>query len=119
MLIRVDGLGFAVNEVEVPGGWSLRLFGFTTPVGERETTHYLCVSVRKRGRSVAGKAMWRCIEKAAGPVILRGMVGQVKQDESIWNYKKYLRRPAIAEGDGPIHAYRKWASQFYPEGAEW
>jgi nitrite reductase/ring-hydroxylating ferredoxin subunit len=118
MLIRVDGLGFAVNEVEV-GSWSLRLFGFTTPVGERETTHYLCVSVRKRGRNLAGKALWRCIEKAAGPFILHGMVSQVKQDESIWNYKKYLRRPAVAEGDGPIHAYRKWASQFYPDGAEW
>lgn len=118
MLIRADGLGFAVNEVEV-GKWSMRLFGFTTPVGERETTHYLCVSVRKRGRSLAGKAMWRAIEKAAGPVILHGMVSQVKQDESIWNYKKYLRRPAVAEGDGPIHAYRKWASQFYPEGAAW
>jgi hypothetical protein len=63
--------------------------------------------------------MWRAIEKAAGPVILHGMVSQVKQDESIWNYKKYLRRPAVAEGDGPIHAYRKWASQFYPEGAAW
>jgi nitrite reductase/ring-hydroxylating ferredoxin subunit len=118
MLIRADGLGFAVNEVEV-GHWSMRLFGFTTPVGERETNHYLFVSVRKRGRSLAGKAMWRVIEKAAGPVILHGMISQVKQDESIWNYKKYLRRPAVAEGDGPIHAYRKWASQFYPEGADW
>jgi nitrite reductase/ring-hydroxylating ferredoxin subunit len=118
MRIRVDGLGFAVNEVETMG-FSLRLFGLTTPVGERDTIHYLFVSVRKRGRSLAGRAMWRSIEKALGPIILRGMVNQVRQDESVWTHKKYLRRPAIAEGDGPIHAYRRWASQFYPEGAAW
>jgi 3-Ketosteroid 9alpha-hydroxylase C-terminal domain len=55
----------------------------------------------------------------SGRFILRGLVGQLKQDDPVWVNKKYLRRPAIAEGDGPIHAYRRWASQFYPEGAAW
>jgi nitrite reductase/ring-hydroxylating ferredoxin subunit len=118
MRIRIDGLGFVVDEVDTPG-FSLRFFALWTPVGERDTIQHLLVSVRKRGRSLPGKAFWRGVEKMSGPLILRGFVDQIKQDEPVWANKKYLRRPAIADGDGPIHAYRRWASQFYPEGAAW
>jgi nitrite reductase/ring-hydroxylating ferredoxin subunit len=118
MRIRIDGLGFVSDEVDTPG-FSLRFFPLWTPVGERDTIQHLLVSVRKRGRSPVGKAFWRYVEKMSGPLILRGFVDQIKQDEPVWANKKYLRRPAIAEGDGPIHAYRRWASQFYPEGAAW
>ncbi|WAC92462.1 Rieske 2Fe-2S domain-containing protein [Mycobacterium sp. Aquia_213] len=115
---RIDGFGVVVNEADL-FGFSLRFFALWTPVGERDTIQYLLVSVRKRGRSPVGKAFWCGVEKMSGPFILRGLVDQIKQDESVWTNKKYLRRPAIAEGDGPIHAYRRWASQFYPEGAAW
>jgi nitrite reductase/ring-hydroxylating ferredoxin subunit len=118
MRIRIDGLGFVVDEVDIRG-FSLRFFALWTPVGERDTIQYLLVSVRKRGRSLPGKAFWCGVEKMSGPLILRGFVDQIKQDEPVWANKKYLRRPAIADGDGPIHAYRRWASQFYPEGAAW
>ncbi len=115
---RIEGFGVVVNEAEL-FGFPLRFFAFWTPVGERDTIQHLLVSVRKRGRSPVGKAFWGYIEKMSGPSILRGLVDQIKQDETVWANKKYLRRPAIAEGDGPIHAYRRWASQFYPEGAAW
>jgi len=118
MRIRINGLGFVVDEVDIRG-LSLRVFSLATPVGERDTLQHLLVSVRKRGRSFVGRALWRCIEKMSGPFILRGLVDQIKQDDPVWTNKKYLRRPAIAEGDGPIHAYRRWASQFYAEGAAW
>jgi hypothetical protein len=118
MRIRNDGLGLVVDEVDMRG-LSLRVFSLATPVSERDTLQHLLVSVRKRGRSLPGKAFWRGIEKMSGPFILRGLVDQIKQDDPVWTNKKYLRRPAIADGDGPIHAYRRWASQFYAEGAAW
>ena len=31
----------------------------------------------------------------------------------IWRNKVYRPRPVVVPGDGPIHAYRQWASQFY------
>jgi len=37
----------------------------------------------------------------------------VQKDIEIWKYKRYLKHPALAEGDGPIGLYRKWAKQFY------
>ena len=36
-----------------------------------------------------------------------------RQDFSIWQHKRYLARPALAAGDGPIAPYRRWAQQFY------
>jgi nitrite reductase/ring-hydroxylating ferredoxin subunit len=118
MRIRMDGLGVLVDEVDILG-FSMRFIGLATPVGERDTIQHLLVSVRKRGRSPVGKAFYCGVEKVFGLFVMRGLADQVKLDESVWINKKYLRRPAIAEGDGPIHAYRRWASQFYPEGAAW
>ena len=36
-----------------------------------------------------------------------------KQDLNIWRHKIYRPRPVLVPGDGPILAYREWASQFY------
>jgi hypothetical protein len=35
------------------------------------------------------------------------------QDFPVWENKAYLERPRLAEGDGPIMRYRRWARQFY------
>jgi nitrite reductase/ring-hydroxylating ferredoxin subunit len=116
--IRIDGLGCAITEADVLG-FSLRLVGLATPIGERDTIQRLLVNVRKRGESLPSKAFWRCAQEVLWPFVMRKMMYQINQDHSVWNHKKYLHRPAIGEGDGPIHAYRRWASQFYPEGAAW
>ncbi|MFE0062291.1 hypothetical protein [Streptomyces sp. NPDC059003] len=35
-------------------------------------------------------------------------------DVPVWNTKEYLSRPRLAERDGPVTRYRRWAGQFYP-----
>lgn len=35
------------------------------------------------------------------------------EDLEIWEHKAYLTRPCLASTDGPIMAFRRWASQFY------
>ena len=47
-----------------------------------------------------------------GPEITR----QLEQDVIIWERKTYFPRPMLAASDGPILKYRKWYSQFYPDG---
>jgi phenylpropionate dioxygenase-like ring-hydroxylating dioxygenase large terminal subunit len=47
-----------------------------------------------------------------GPEITR----QLDQDVIIWEKKAYFQRPLLAASDGPILKYRKWYSQFYPDG---
>jgi putative sterol carrier protein len=40
------------------------------------------------------------------------------KDFPIWENKRYLTRPQLSKGDGPIALYRRWCSQFYPASAE-
>jgi hypothetical protein len=42
------------------------------------------------------------------------LANDVEQDFVIWKHKQYVARPALAQGDGPIARYRRWAEQFYP-----
>ncbi|MFZ6179783.1 aromatic ring-hydroxylating oxygenase subunit alpha [Nannocystis pusilla] len=39
---------------------------------------------------------------------------QLEQDIAVWEHKRFLARPLLCEGDGPIGLFRKWARQFYP-----
>lgn len=45
--------------------------------------------------------------------VVKEVVRQMNQDIPIWEHKRYLPRPMLCDGDGPIPAYRRWASQFY------
>jgi len=38
---------------------------------------------------------------------------QLDQDKVIWDHMRYLPRPIICDGDGPILRFRKYYSQFY------
>ena len=50
---------------------------------------------------------------AVGRGLLTGLVVDAKQDFAIWQHKRYVHPPALAQGDGPIGKYRTWAAQFY------
>ncbi len=46
---------------------------------------------------------------------MRGYLKDVLQDIPMWSTKAYVNLPALAEGDGPIGPYRRWARQFYDD----
>jgi nitrite reductase/ring-hydroxylating ferredoxin subunit len=37
----------------------------------------------------------------------------LEEDLAIWEHKRYLERPLLCDGDGPIGRFRKWTRQFY------
>jgi hypothetical protein len=39
---------------------------------------------------------------------------QYAQDIPIWENKRYLERPLLCDGDGPILELRRYFAQFYP-----
>ena len=45
--------------------------------------------------------------------LLAGLAADARQDFAIWENARYVPRPALAHGDGPIATYRAWAAQFY------
>ena len=44
----------------------------------------------------------------------RAFVSDFALDFPIWENKRYLTRPLMVKGDGPLGAYRRWCTQFYP-----
>ena len=44
-----------------------------------------------------------------------GLNREVGQDAPIWETKRYVEKPILAEGDGPIGEYRRYCKQFYPK----
>ena len=45
--------------------------------------------------------------------VIEEALHDVRQDELIWKHKANIGRPMLAEGDGPIGPYRRWAQQFH------
>lgn len=52
-------------------------------------------------------------KSAVASAVVAEVVRQMEQDIPIWEHKRYLAKPMLCDGDGPIPAYRRWASQFY------
>ncbi len=56
-----------------------------------------------------------------GPAYVQNYIETImhgfKQDARIWEHKRYVERPVLCDGDGPIHALRTWYAQFYPEAS--
>ena len=45
--------------------------------------------------------------------LIEELARQVTNDMPIWENKIYRETPMLCDGDGPIHKYRQWFSQFY------
>lgn len=111
--LTVYGLGFSLVDIKVLGFWVRQLI-LSTQIGPRETIVRIATTVAHRGRTWPAKMWWTAVQAVFSRALLRGITGAVKKDGVIWDHKTYLERPAIAEGDGPIALYRRWAAQFYP-----
>ncbi|MBC7171337.1 MAG: hypothetical protein H5U40_02860, partial [Polyangiaceae bacterium] len=45
--------------------------------------------------------------------VLEAFSRDVEDDIPLWSKKRYIERPLLAPGDGPIATYRRYAEQFY------
>jgi hypothetical protein len=48
-----------------------------------------------------------------GRAFIEEVTRQYTQDIPIWENKRFLERPVLCEGDGPIGVIRKYYAQFY------
>ena len=106
--VRLFGLGVSVVEASIPRiGARTRQQVLATPVAPGRIELRLTMQVLHEGgrlRSIA--------ERIAARVATHGFVHDVHQDVPIWASQRYVSRPALAHGDGPIVPYRRWARQF-------
>jgi len=99
------GMGFATTRFT--GICETLEVATTTPIdAERVHVRYAFVQPKQGGQDPVG---------GAAGAIIRDIVKQMNEDVPIWENKRYVPRPALCEGDGPIAAFRRWCEQFYPE----
>jgi nitrite reductase/ring-hydroxylating ferredoxin subunit len=100
------GLGYLVIDSHVPAaGVDGRIRVCATPVDAANVRVFFLSNVRKMPDPDFTSMVERLFFEAA--------LADFKQDLRIWRHKIYRPRPVVVPGDGPILAYRAWASQFY------
>jgi nitrite reductase/ring-hydroxylating ferredoxin subunit len=119
--IHVHGLGYSQVDVVVPKfGVRGRLFVLATPIDGEQITLRIALSLDQNTQPGNFLPLLDLIPRQIiNPVIawstLAGFKHDVEQDLPIWQHKRYIQPPILAEGDGPIGRYRQWVKQFYTE----
>ncbi len=122
--IHAYGLGYSFVDAQVPSyGLHTRHFVSATPIDGERIALRAAMSIKDLPRNPALRLPLAMLpreraRKLLGSAIFRGFLHDLEQDILIWEHKRYMPRPALAQGDGPIGRYRRWASQFYPSPAE-
>ena len=105
--VTLRGLGWVVVQTHVRNvGVRARQRIYVTPVDEESVDIRGVVHVKETDDPAF-------TEELAG-IFYGAYVEDFAKDFPIWENKRYLDRPMLAPGDGPIPLYRRWCEQFYP-----
>ncbi|HSN82349.1 MAG TPA: Rieske 2Fe-2S domain-containing protein [Polyangiales bacterium] len=108
--VEVHGLGYSLVRIRVPRfDAEINLLVLSSPVDADNIVFRTSVAMKKWGPS----ALTHLIRELAS----LGVAREISQDAPIWEAKRYVEKPVLAEGDGPIAEYRRYCKQFYPEQA--
>jgi phenylpropionate dioxygenase-like ring-hydroxylating dioxygenase large terminal subunit len=108
--IDTDAYGPGMALTWFTGLLDTALLGCTVPIdGERSELRFNFV-VRRQGDDAATDSL--------ADAFCNEISRLAVEDAEIWEHKAYVPRPALADNDGPIMKFRRWASQFYAEGVQ-
>jgi hypothetical protein len=113
-------MGYALVQArEARSGVELRQFAFSAPTDRGKMRLYAGFTLKKGTlRLPLGNRLVNALaEQALMRIGIHRFAIELGQDFKIWNDKRYLPVPKLSRIDGPIGLFRKWAQQFYPEGA--
>jgi nitrite reductase/ring-hydroxylating ferredoxin subunit len=117
---QIYGLGYSLVQVTIPllqTEW--RLWVLPTSIDAERIRLHLVASMKHiqpgRIHPLLAPLPSRLFTQLISGLLFRSFIQDTHQDFPIWEHKKYLPSPALAEGDGPIGKYRQWARQFYVE----
>jgi len=117
--IDTDSYGPGFNIVRFSGIVDTVLIGAVAPIDEMSTRITFSFTVKRASAEAFGseEAAAAFTEKV-GDAFVAEVGRQLEQDVVIWENKAHIPVPALAEGDGPVMQFRRWAEQFYvPTGA--
>ena len=117
--IHTYGLGYSRVDITIAAlGLEIRQLVMPTPIDDQRMALRSTTQVKQFPAPVGvGRYLQWLPRGAIADLIARriGVLidGELQPDFRIWENKRYLDRPGLADGDGPIGRYRRWARQFY------
>lgn len=116
--IHVHGLGCSIAYVVMPPQ-KFATYHFVLPTPTRDGHIDLRIAFACRSEEPAAMfpllRLWprRLAIELLAKIVMRAYASDIGDDLVIWTNKRYIHPPCLAEGDGPIGAYRTWCAQFY------
>ena len=108
--VEVHGLGYSLVRVNVERfGLEINLLVLSSPIEHGKIILRTATAVKHWGP----RPVTNLIREASS----WGLNREVGQDAPIWEAKRYVEKPILAEGDGPIAEYRRYCQQFYVQEA--
>jgi 3-ketosteroid 9alpha-monooxygenase subunit A len=103
--IDSDGYGPGFSVVRFTGIVETVLLGCATPVERDRCEMRFTFAVRRFADDA--------VTSTVGTAFVDEVSRQLQEDQPIWEHKRFVERPALADTDGPFTQFRTWASQFY------
>jgi len=119
--IHTYGLGYSRVDIVVERlGLEIRQFVLPTPLDETTVELRAATSVKLFPAPVGAGRFFQWLPRARLARLLAQRISslmdvELRPDFAIWENKRYLDNPGLAQGDGPIGRYRRWARQFYTD----
>ncbi|MGE5224829.1 MAG: Rieske 2Fe-2S domain-containing protein [Omnitrophica WOR_2 bacterium] len=115
---QIYGLGYSLVQLTIPLlKTQARLWVLPTSIDTERITLHLASSLKTIDPGKIHRALAplprKLLSRLTAEMVFRTFVHDTSQDFPIWEHKKYISPPALAEGDGPVGRYRQWARQFY------
>lgn len=118
--VHVWGLGYSYVDVTIPRfGLTSRQYVLPQPMDAGKLRLTVGMRMQRLKRPAQMHPALALLPNAwanrlVGQIAFKAYYGDVMQDFEVWKNKKYVMKPMLAQGDGPIIQYRRWAAQFYP-----
>jgi phenylpropionate dioxygenase-like ring-hydroxylating dioxygenase large terminal subunit len=109
--ITCFGLGITVTTVNILNKLEMQVLSSLTPVDPE----HIDALMQFRYRALPNQP--ESVVRSLAELAMRDLNTQLDSDARIWAKKKYLQRPVLCQGDGPIMKYRQWARRFYLQPA--
>ena len=105
--IDSDSFGPGFSVIRFSGIVDTILMGCNAPIDENRCRLHFTFTARKIGDDA--------LNSTVGEAFANEVIKQLIEDQPVWENKAHLVRPALADTDGPVMKFRKWASQFYAD----
>jgi len=117
MRITIYGLGYVIAESDVPSlGVKVKTSGCATPTARLKWTFRWTDIVHISSFNALPAILRTPAYEILISLAHRWFIRLVRDDFPIWSHRNYVEHPKLVTGEASVAAFRRWMTQFYPNG---